>query len=121
MKGGRLEFAAGATGRVPIGVELRWLRRCRGLSQRQMARLLGLSAHSAVADYESGKRLPAGDIILGYERVFGLADGRLQGLRAQYLADAANAEYRAVVAAFAHVTRPVGAGENGSAKTSCAA
>lgn len=64
-----------------------------------MARLLGLSAHSAVADYESGKRLPAGDIITGYERVFAIPDGRLQKLRAQALAEAANAEYRAAAAA----------------------
>lgn len=65
-----------------------------------MARLLGLSAHSAVADYESGKRLPAGDIIIGYERVFGIQDGYLQRLRARALTDVANAEYRAVAAAF---------------------
>jgi DNA-binding XRE family transcriptional regulator len=84
-----------ATG-LPVGVELRRLRRCHGLSQRQMARLIGLAAHSAVADYESGKRLPANDIIIGYEHVFGLADGRLQRLRAQALIDDANAEYRAV-------------------------
>jgi transcriptional regulator with XRE-family HTH domain len=87
---------------IPIGVELRRLRRCRGLSQKEMARLLGLSAHSAVADYESGKRIPAGDIITGYERAFGILDGRLQRLRAQGLADAANAEYRAVAAGFGH-------------------
>lgn len=86
--------------RPPIGIELRRLRRCRGLSQRQMAQLLGLSAHSAVADYENGKRLPANDIIIGYERVCGLPDGRLQRLRAQALTDAANAEYRTAAAAF---------------------
>lgn len=99
--------------RVPIGVELRRLRRCRGLSQRQMAGLLGLSAHSAVADYESGKRLPASDIIIGYERVFGLADGCLQRLRAQALVYAANAEYHALAAAL----RPPAARRTGAAET----
>jgi transcriptional regulator with XRE-family HTH domain len=105
--------------RLPIGLELRRLRRCRGLSQREMAKLLGLSAHSAVADYENGKRLPAGDIIVGYERVFGIPDSRLQVLRGQELTDAANAEYEAAAARLPpRMMHPIGGGRNGPARTS---
>jgi transcriptional regulator with XRE-family HTH domain len=54
-----------------LGRELRRLRRSRGLSQRALTKQLGLSAHSNIADYESGRRIPPRDIVLECERVLG--------------------------------------------------
>jgi hypothetical protein len=51
------------------------------LSFRALARQLGLSAHSGLADYESGRRIPPEDLILAYERVFDVPSGTLKELR----------------------------------------
>lgn len=66
-----------------LGQELRRLRESKGITQTQMARAVGLSARSAVADYESGRRLPPDDIIRNYERAFGLDPGMLRERRNQ--------------------------------------
>lgn len=52
-----------------------------GLSQRALASRLGLRGHGNIADYEKGRRLPPGDLITAYERVFGVAGGELRRLR----------------------------------------
>jgi transcriptional regulator with XRE-family HTH domain len=67
-----------------LATVLRWLRRSRGMSQRELAKLLFLRAHSAVADYESGRRIPAVDIIDAYESVFAVP-GQLHALRVREL------------------------------------
>ncbi|WP_162907341.1 helix-turn-helix transcriptional regulator [Allorhizocola rhizosphaerae] len=54
-----------------MGRELRRLRVSRGMSQRALTKQLGLSAHSNIADYESGRRIPPRDIVLECERVLG--------------------------------------------------
>ncbi len=65
----------------PLNAVLRRLRRQRGLSQRELVRRLHLSAHSSIADFESGRRVPHRDILADYERVFDLPEGALQRLR----------------------------------------
>jgi hypothetical protein len=61
---------------TPAGLELRvtlrQLRRERGLSQRDLREPLSLASHSVIVDYESGKRIPAPDILSAYERFFDL-------------------------------------------------
>jgi transcriptional regulator with XRE-family HTH domain len=69
------------------------LRRCRleqGLSFRVLARRLGMSAHSGLADYEQGRRIPPEDLIIAYESVFGLPAGQLKELRARAFAERAD-------------------------------
>jgi transcriptional regulator with XRE-family HTH domain len=70
---------------VALGTELRRLRQRRGLSQRDLTRLIGLSAHSNLSDYEAGRRLPPADIVAECERVLEVTDGRLTELRSQAL------------------------------------
>jgi tetratricopeptide (TPR) repeat protein/transcriptional regulator with XRE-family HTH domain len=84
--------AAGAA----LALTLRRLRRERDLSMREMARPLSLAAHSAVADFESGRRLPAPDILAAYERYFSLSPGSLLALRRKALAERAEEEARRV-------------------------
>lgn len=74
-----------------LRITLRRLREERGMSLRAMAAPLQLAAHSAVADFESGRRLPARDILTAYERFFGLAAGSLTALRERALAERAAA------------------------------
>lgn len=74
---------------VMLGAEIGRLRRQRGLSQRALVRMIGLSAHSNLSDYETGRRLPPADIVDGCERALGVTDGCLRGLHALALADRA--------------------------------
>jgi tetratricopeptide (TPR) repeat protein/transcriptional regulator with XRE-family HTH domain len=77
---------------VELRVLLRRLRRERGLSQRDLLGPLHLASHSVIADYEAGRRLPARDILAGYERIFGPAAAPLHELRQRALAERAAAE-----------------------------
>ena len=74
---------------VLLGAEIRRLRKQRGLSQRALVRMIGLSAHSNLSDYETGRRLPPADIVGACERALGVADGYLHDLRALAVADRA--------------------------------
>jgi transcriptional regulator with XRE-family HTH domain len=58
----------------------------RGLSFRVLARRLGLSAHSGLTDYETGRRIPPEDLIVAYERIFDLPAGTLKELRSRAFA-----------------------------------
>ncbi|GAA0385825.1 hypothetical protein GCM10009530_40980 [Microbispora corallina] len=69
-----------------LGHRLRRLRRSAGMSQQRLARELGLSAHSSIVYYESGRRIPPADIVDAYERVFALAPGTLHRSRLRALA-----------------------------------
>src|SRR5215471_13870557 len=53
------------------------LRLSKGLSMRALTRLIGLSAHSNLADYECGRRLPPRDVLEACERVLGVDDREL--------------------------------------------
>jgi len=77
---------------VELRVTLRRLRRARGLSQRDLTGPLNLTAHSAIVDYESGRRIPPPDILAAYERHFELQAGGLQLLRERALRERAAAE-----------------------------
>jgi transcriptional regulator with XRE-family HTH domain len=65
---------------VLLGIELRALRQRRGLSQRRLVRLLGMTAHSNLVDYENGRRLPPRDIVRACEKVLGALPGQLESL-----------------------------------------
>jgi tetratricopeptide (TPR) repeat protein len=73
-----------------LGVELRRIRLARGLSQREVVRRLGLSAHSNLVDYEQGRRIPPGDIVSACEALFELPKGSLERLRRTALAERAD-------------------------------
>jgi hypothetical protein len=75
---------------ILLGAEIRRLRRERGLSQQALVRMIGLSAHSNLSDYETGRRLPPADIVGDFERVLHITDGHLHDLRARALADLAD-------------------------------
>lgn len=77
--------------RSRLGVELRRLRMSRGLSQRELARLVGLSSHSNFGDYERGTRIPPKGILTCCERVLGISPGTLEGLRQEALGERADA------------------------------
>jgi transcriptional regulator with XRE-family HTH domain len=64
-------------GCVAFGARLRVLRRSKGMSMRALTGLIGLSAHSNLADYECGRRLPPRDVLEACERVLGVADREL--------------------------------------------
>lgn len=93
-----------------LRVLLRKLRRERGLSQRALTRALSLTAHSAIVDYESGRRIPPPDILAAYERHFRLADGELKVLREQALRERAGREARDALSGASADWRPLQAG-----------
>jgi transcriptional regulator with XRE-family HTH domain len=69
------------------------LRRCRlqqGLSLRTVAKRIGLSAHSGVAEYESGRRIPPDDLMGAYEQALCVPAGYLRSLREQALKERAD-------------------------------
>ena len=66
---------------VDLGARLREIRRERELSQRQLTRMIGLSAHSNLADYEAGRRVPPVDIVEACEQALGVPHGELLALR----------------------------------------
>lgn len=98
---------AGLSGAVPypgacrsgaasrLGVELRKLRLELGISQRRLTRLIGLSAHSNLGDYERGRRIPPSDIVAACERLLEVQPGYLQQLRSLALRERARVQSEA--------------------------
>ncbi|MBS2964118.1 helix-turn-helix transcriptional regulator [Actinocrinis puniceicyclus] len=72
-----------------LGAALRLRRLEMGLSQRQLARLIGLSAHSNLGDYERGQRIPPGDIVVACEQLLSVEPDYLQALRREALSERA--------------------------------
>lgn len=72
-----------------LGNVLRSSRLEQGLSLRALAKRVGLSAHSGVAEYERGTRIPPADLIDAYERALALPSGYLKNLRQQILRERA--------------------------------
>lgn len=68
---------AGGDPATLLGRELLRLRTARGLSLRRLARLLGMTAHSGLVDYERGLRIPPRDLMSAYVRVLSPQDDRL--------------------------------------------
>src|SRR6266508_4382949 len=85
------------TAAVMLGAELRRLRLERGMSLRKLVRILGLTAHSNLVQYEMGRRIPPGDIITAYERIFGDSAAALARMRDRVLAERAADPGRATV------------------------
>ena len=75
-----------------LGASLRNLRRSRGLAQRDLLRPLHLGSHSAIVEYEAGRRIPPDAVVAAYERFFELPGGTLRRLRELALAERAAAE-----------------------------
>lgn len=84
-----VQTAPRAAATVRLGIALRLRRLELGLSQRQVVRLLGLSAHSNLGDYERGERIPPGDIIDACEQLLAAEPGSLQSLRREALCERA--------------------------------
>jgi transcriptional regulator with XRE-family HTH domain len=57
----------------PLSNYLKMFRKKSGLSQRELAELLGASSGSKVSRYERGTRLPSFETVLAYEIVFRVA------------------------------------------------
>jgi len=70
-----------------------------GLSLRALAPRLGFSSHSALVDYEKGRRIPPEDLVRAYEGAFALTTGSLQKLRLAALAECAEHKVSAWLAA----------------------
>jgi DNA-binding XRE family transcriptional regulator len=87
---------AGAVPRdaVTLGAELRRLRLERGLSQRKLTQMIGLSAHSNLGEYERGTRVPPRDIVVACERQLAVPPGYLQRLQELALRERARARRR---------------------------
>ncbi|MCP3803541.1 NB-ARC domain-containing protein [Allokutzneria sp. A3M-2-11 16] len=91
------------TSLVELGTALRHWRTASGLSLRRLARTIGLSAHSALADYERGRRIIPEGLVPRFAEAVGDADGAiaaaLGALRARAAAELAElAEERQAVA-----------------------
>lgn len=84
---------------VELRVKLRQLRRERGLAQRDLLVPLHLASHTSIVDYESGRRVPAPDIIDAYERFFDLPAGVLHRMRSRALVHRAGTEARTTLTA----------------------
>lgn len=74
-----------------FGRELLRLRLSRGLSLRRLARTVGMSAHSALVDYERGRRIPPADLMDALVRALRPDDDRLRVLYEAALAGRATA------------------------------
>jgi transcriptional regulator with XRE-family HTH domain len=72
-----------------LGAAMRYYRVASGVSLRAMARRLGFSGHSHLADYERGRRLPYKKIVTAYEQHLQLPAGRLDELHDRALAERA--------------------------------
>jgi len=72
-----------------LGITLRRRRMELGMSQRELARLIGLSAHSNLGDYERGQRIPPGDIVVACEHLLSVEPDSLQSLRRAALCERA--------------------------------
>jgi transcriptional regulator with XRE-family HTH domain len=70
-----------------LGQELTRLRKAHGLTLRALAPLVGLNAHSRLADYERDYRIPPADLLTEYQRVLRADGATLQRLRRQALDD----------------------------------
>jgi transcriptional regulator with XRE-family HTH domain len=62
---------------LELGAAMRYHRIANGVSLRVMARRLGFSGHSHLADYERGRRLPGREIVTGYEEHLRVPPGQL--------------------------------------------
>lgn len=52
--------------------------------------MLGLRAHSNLADYESGRRVPPNDILIACEQILQVPEGHLQQIRDRILHEEAD-------------------------------
>ncbi|MEE4544526.1 helix-turn-helix transcriptional regulator [Streptomyces sp. V4-01] len=78
-----------SSAQTSFAVTLRRLRLEEGMSLRELARRLGYSAHSTIADFESGRRLPSETLVRECEALFAVTAGSLVAQRRQVLAEKA--------------------------------
>jgi hypothetical protein len=63
-----------------VGMALRQARQAAGVSLRQMAKGLHYGSHSVLFEYEYGARMPAENVVAGYERMLALPTGTLMAV-----------------------------------------
>lgn len=73
-----------------LGLEIRRQRMIRGLTQAEVASLIGLSARSNLSDYELGRRLPPRDLVIAIENGLSLHSGELSQRHARALVERAD-------------------------------
>ncbi|MFN8493566.1 MAG: helix-turn-helix transcriptional regulator [Caldilineaceae bacterium] len=60
-----------------FGEKLRTLRKRRGMTLKELAHVLGLSAHSHLSELESGKSQPTSEIVVKLARLFNVSTDQL--------------------------------------------
>jgi len=60
-----------------FGEKLRTLRTQRGLTLKELALRLGLSAHGYISELESGKKKPTAEFVLNVARLFDVSTDQL--------------------------------------------
>lgn len=65
---------------ILIGYKLRELRESKGLTQKQLGKLLGVSA-SEVSAYENDFRRPPYEVLVGYSRIFKVSTDFILGTK----------------------------------------
>lgn len=86
-----------ATRYPELGAELLRLRLLRGLSLRRLARLIGMTAHSGLVDYEHGLRIPPPDLMNALDRALRPPNDRLRALYRDAVGRRVDDRYRALV------------------------
>lgn len=71
---------------VDFGQRMRQLRQSKGLTQKQLASMLGLSK-SVISAYETDLRLPSYDILIQLASIFSVTTDFLLGIRHEAVAD----------------------------------
>jgi transcriptional regulator with XRE-family HTH domain len=91
------EIAAPVSPYPELGTELLRLRLLRGLSLRRLARLIGMTAHSGLVDYERGVRIPPRDLMDLLQEVLQPPDDRLRLRYEEAISRRADRRCRALV------------------------
>lgn len=79
-----------------LGAELLRLRLLRGFSLRKLARMIGMTAHSGLVDYERGRRIPPLDLMDALLRALQPPDDRLRTLYHAAIGQRVNRRWRSV-------------------------
>lgn len=60
-----------------FGRKLKKLRRCKGMTLKELATQLGYDSHSYISELESGRKSPSIEIVVALSRFFGVTTDQL--------------------------------------------